>query len=76
MEDLNGNTDKRFFWKLSYKEALAVSSKRFARDYITAILKEHGGNVTKAALHAGINRESLHRLMRKYGVQSIDFKRD
>lgn len=61
-------------WELSYREAMQVSMNHFAREYIIAILKKHKGNVTRAALHAGIERGSLHRLMRKYGVQSTDFR--
>lgn len=32
------------------------------------------GNVTHAAEHAGMERESLHRLLRRYGLHSEDFK--
>jgi DNA-binding NtrC family response regulator len=74
MEDHNGVMDNGMIWELPYKKALAMSSKRFAKDYIMAVLKKHKGNVTRAALHAGINRESLHRLMRKYEIHSADFK--
>jgi len=31
--------------------------------------------VTRAAERAGIERESLHRLLKRYGVRSEDFKK-
>jgi transcriptional regulator of acetoin/glycerol metabolism len=37
-------------------------------------MRELGGNVTEAARRAGMERESLHRLLKKYGVRSEDFK--
>ncbi len=74
MKDQSNGIGNGFLWELPYKKALKVSNKLFAKDYIVGILKEHKGNVTKAASHARINRGSLHRLMRKYGVRSADFK--
>jgi transcriptional regulator of acetoin/glycerol metabolism len=35
-----------------------------------------GGNVTKAAARAGIERESLHRLLKRYGLRSNEFKEE
>jgi two-component system response regulator HydG len=37
-------------------------------------MREFGGNVTEAAPRAGMERESLHRLLKRYGVRSEDFK--
>jgi DNA-binding NtrC family response regulator len=44
------------------------------REYLATLLKRCGGNVTRAAEMAGIERESFHRLMRKCGVKSDDVK--
>ncbi|MHC4480682.1 MAG: helix-turn-helix domain-containing protein [Planctomycetota bacterium] len=44
--------------------------------YLTAVLRRFGGNVTRAAEHAGIERESFHRLMRKCDVQADEIRRD
>jgi two-component system response regulator AtoC len=59
---------------MPYKDAMAGARDRVSRDYLVALMSEFGGNVTRAAERAGIERESLHRLLRKYGLRSEDFK--
>jgi two-component system, NtrC family, response regulator AtoC len=60
--------------QLPYREALDLARDRFSREYLTALLKDFEGNVTRAAERAGIERESLHRLLKRYGIRSDDFK--
>ncbi|WP_242392495.1 sigma-54-dependent transcriptional regulator [Anaeromyxobacter oryzisoli] len=60
--------------KLPYREAVEQARDRISREYLVALLAEFGGNVTRAAERAGMERESLHRLLRKYGLRSDDFK--
>ena len=38
------------------------------------VLREFEGNVTQAAARAGMERESLHRLLKRYGLRSDDFR--
>jgi DNA-binding NtrC family response regulator len=57
-----------------FHEAIAAARDRASRDYLVALMREFGGNVTAAAHRAGVTRESLHRLLRKYGVHSGEFK--
>jgi two-component system response regulator AtoC len=59
---------------LPYRDALAEARDRVSRDYLVALMKEFGGNVTRAAERAGMERESLHRLLRRYALRSDDFK--
>jgi two-component system response regulator AtoC len=59
---------------MPYKDAVAGARDRVSRDYLVALMSEFGGNVTRAAERAGMERESLHRLLRKYGLRSDDFK--
>jgi two-component system response regulator AtoC len=59
---------------LPYKDAVAGARDRVSREYLVALMQEFGGNVTRAAERAGVERESLHRLLRKYGLRSDDFK--
>ncbi|XXF75215.1 sigma-54 dependent transcriptional regulator [Myxococcaceae bacterium GXIMD 01537] len=60
--------------QLSYRDALELARERFSREYLAALLRDFEGNVTRAAEHAGIERESLHRLLKRYSLRSDDFK--
>jgi DNA-binding NtrC family response regulator len=60
--------------RLPYREAIDVSRDRASRDYLVALMKEFQGNVTKAAERAGMERESLHRLLKRHGVRPEDFR--
>ena len=59
---------------LSYRDMLDTARERATRDYLVALMRDVGGNVTQAAERAGIERESMHRLLKKHGVRSDDFK--
>jgi DNA-binding NtrC family response regulator len=59
---------------LSYREALASARDRGSRDYLAALLKSFGGNVSRAAERAGLERESLHRLLRRHGIHAGMFR--
>jgi DNA-binding NtrC family response regulator len=48
---------------------LREAREEFQRRYIERILDEAGGVVSHAADRSGITRESLHRLIRKYGLR-------
>lgn len=58
----------------SYREALDVERGRAVKSYLANLLLETAGNVTLAAERAGIERESLHRLLRRHGVKSEDYR--
>lgn len=60
--------------ELTYKEAVEVARDEVSREYLLELLAKHSGNVTQAAAQAGMQRESLHRLMKKYRIRSEDFK--
>ena len=62
--------------RLPYREALEQAREAASRSYLTALLREFKGNVTRAAERAGLERESLHRLLKRYGLRSEDFKED
>jgi DNA-binding NtrC family response regulator len=59
---------------LSYRDMLEAARERATRDYLVALMKDVGGNVTQAAERAGVERESMHRLLKRHGVRSDDFK--
>ncbi len=60
--------------RLTYREVVDLARDRASREYLIALMRELGGNVTDAARRAGMERESLHRLLKRYGVRSEDFK--
>lgn len=60
--------------QLTYRKALEVSRDRASREYLEELLRQFGGNVTRAAQHAGMERESLHRLVRRYGLVTDAFR--
>ena len=57
-----------------FREAVLAARDRASREYLVALLREFRGNVTRAAKQAKLTREGLHRLLRKYGVRSEDFR--
>ena len=59
---------------MPYREVLEQAQDKVSREYLVALLTEFHGNVTKAAARAGVERESLHRLLKKHGLRSDDFK--
>jgi len=60
---------------LSYRDALADARDRGSRQYLEALLKVCAGNVSRAAARAGLERESLHRLLRRHGIDADSFRR-
>ncbi len=60
--------------KMAYRDAIDTARDRVSRDYLVTLMREFGGNVTHAAQRAGVERESLHRLLKRYGLRSDDFK--
>ncbi|HET7504311.1 MAG TPA: sigma 54-interacting transcriptional regulator [Kofleriaceae bacterium] len=53
---------------LPFKEAKAALVESFERDYLTALLARHRGNISRAASEAGIDRNYIHRLVKKYNI--------
>ncbi len=55
--------------ELPFKEAKAQLVEGFERDYLAALLARHHGNISRAAAEAGIDRNYIHRLVKKYGLE-------
>ena len=55
---------------VDYSSALG----RFETEYLTRLLRKHGGNVEEAAAEAGMNMATIYRKLKKYGInkKSID----
>jgi transcriptional regulator with PAS, ATPase and Fis domain len=53
---------------LPFKEAKGRLIEGFERDYLTHLLRRHRGNISRAAAEAGIDRNYIHRLVKKYNL--------
>jgi len=60
--------------ELPLRDVVDQARERVTRDYLVALMRELKGNVTRAAARAGMERESLHRLLKKHGIRSDDFR--
>jgi len=62
------------FSETPFREAKDRAIQHFHHQYIRGLLEQHGGNISRAAEAAGIQRQYLHRLMKEAGVEATDFK--
>lgn len=53
---------------MPFKEAKGLLVEAFERDYLEQLLSKHRGNISQAANEAGIDRNYIHRLVKKYGL--------
>lgn len=65
-------TDSRVFksslGSLTWAEAQQRGHREVARRYLEEVLRLHRGQIAEAAAHAGVERESFYRLLRRYGI--------
>lgn len=54
----------------AFHEAVEAARDKASRDYLDRLMRQFGGNVTEAARLAGMTRESLHRVLRRYSIHS------
>jgi DNA-binding NtrC family response regulator len=53
---------------LGFHRAVEEARDRASREYLQRLMRVFQGNVTHAAARASMTRESLHRVLKKYGV--------
>jgi len=53
---------------MDFRQARSQVISAFEQQYVMALLRKHGGNVTRAALEAGKERRAFGRLAKKYGI--------
>ncbi len=63
-------TLERGFTDLPY----ASAKKRFNESYICQLLSRHDGVVSHSARHAGMDRANWRRLMRRYGINTENYR--
>jgi two-component system response regulator HydG len=61
---------------LSYREAVEAGRTETNRRYLEAVLRKFHGDVAAAATHAGIERESFYRLLRRCGLSAEEFREE
>nr|PZN90475.1 MAG: hypothetical protein DIU52_08430 [bacterium] len=54
---------------LPFHQAKDAAIEAFERAYLEALLKRHGGNISRAAREAQIDRKTIHRLLKKHGLR-------
>ena len=59
----------------SFKTAKRQIIEEFEPRYLSQILSETGGNVSEAARRSGMKRSAFQRLMAKYGLQTVEFRK-
>ncbi|MEZ4819298.1 MAG: helix-turn-helix domain-containing protein [Bdellovibrionota bacterium] len=57
---------------MPFKEAKEAWIENFERDYLIKILRKNELNISQAAKEAGIDRKSVQRLLKKYGLNVKD----
>jgi DNA-binding NtrC family response regulator len=60
--------------ELPFREAKDRAIQYFHQQYIRRMLEQHGGNISRAAEAAGIQRQYLHRLIKEAGIETTAFK--
>ncbi|MBF0119861.1 MAG: sigma-54-dependent Fis family transcriptional regulator [Desulfobacterales bacterium] len=60
--------------KLNFKDAKDKMIQNFHKVYIQSLLAKSGGNISKAAESAGIQRQYLHRLIKESDIRADSFK--
>lgn len=58
----------------TYRAAVERGADLAGRDYLLQLLRSSSGNVTRAAMEAGVERETLHRLLKKHGIDPARFR--
>jgi two-component system, NtrC family, response regulator GlrR len=62
-------TDRAALMLLPFKTAKRIHTEPFERDYLAALLARSGGNVSKAARDAGLDRTYLIDLLKKHDLK-------
>ncbi len=60
----------------TYREAKEKILEKFTVRYMSSLLERTGGNISRAARMAGIERQSLQQLLKKYGVSAARFRKE
>jgi DNA-binding NtrC family response regulator len=65
---------KHGFGFTEFPLTLAAARDEMMRSYLERLMRFTRGNITEASIIAGIRRETLHKLLRKYGFDARKFR--
>jgi DNA-binding NtrC family response regulator len=57
-----------------FRKTKTIVVEQFEKEYFSRLLRMYRGNMSKAALHAGINIKNFHEKMARYGLKKEAFK--
>ncbi|MFH1489924.1 MAG: sigma-54 dependent transcriptional regulator [Pseudomonadota bacterium] len=60
--------------RFPYKKAKEHVLTNFNHEYLSQLLTQHQGNVTRAATACGLERQALQQIIRRYGINAEDFR--
>ena len=58
----------------SYREACQFAERAAGRTYLSALLRRHHGSVSACARHEGVERETMHRWLKRHGLDASGFR--
>ncbi|MEM7351989.1 MAG: sigma-54 dependent transcriptional regulator [Acidobacteriota bacterium] len=60
--------------QIDFQDAKTAAIDAFERDFFTAALRRHRGNVSRAAREAGMHRQNLQKKLRRLGLDPASFR--
>lgn len=67
--------DQRVLTNVPYKQAKQVAIRSFDRVYISGLLEEFNGNISRASKKAGLDRSNFRRLIKKYNIDPVHYRK-
>jgi transcriptional regulator with GAF, ATPase, and Fis domain len=61
---------------VDFQVAKSRTIERFERAMLTSALREHNGNVSRAARALGLHRQNVQQKLRRLGISAADFRRE
>ncbi|MBN1283735.1 MAG: sigma-54-dependent Fis family transcriptional regulator [Proteobacteria bacterium] len=62
--------------RYNYQDAKQRAMASFNRAYISALLKEAGGNISFASEKAGMDRSNFKKLIKRYGIDTSEYREE
>jgi DNA-binding NtrC family response regulator len=70
----SGQDGSRWGVSVAFHRAVEEARERASAEYLENLMRHFHGNVTQAAARAGMTRESLHRVLKRYGIQAEQYR--